>query len=411
MPLHDVLGDRESQARASAAARPVGFVKAFENAGQVVRIDAGPIVVYCHDDPPAAPQRLRRARATGGRQRPAQLACADPDLPARRRELDRVVYQVGHDALRTLGIGHQRRQLWQIDDQVQPCPLGLRTQPLYRRDDDLCQRGGLQPQRDLVRFDARQLEQLLDHLRQRVHLALHAVEETPRCRRVIQRTIAQRVDQRLEPGQGRPQLVRDVADEIAPHRLQPADARQILQDGQIALHPRLAKRLDDRLQKEPLQAPLHHAALLLLLLAAALPQLDQLVVAHGLHERGPHGPLWRRIEQPCRSRVDQVHPSFSIGDNDPARRVLEHRRQAALLARQRIHLAAQLVGHVVKSTHELCHLVAPDRKQARVQVPRCQPLGDRRQAPQGTRRPLGDGDRQPRREQRGDERADQQRPP
>jgi len=87
------------------------------------------------------------------------------------------------------------------------------------------------------RFDAGKLEELRRHLGQRIHFGLNLIDEPAGRRRIVQRAIQQSLGQGFERGQRGTELVRKVADEIAPHRFKAPDATVVTAPAIAAASP------------------------------------------------------------------------------------------------------------------------------------------------------------------------------
>jgi len=194
-----VLGDGQAQSGAASAAGTVGLVEALKDARQVL----------CRDAHAGVPYRDDHLFTCGLR--------ADHDGAPRRRELARVVHQVGDHLPRPLDVGQYCRDPGRhLDGQIQPRSLRLRPKLLDGREEQVGHGRGAQAQRRLPRLDARQLQQLLDHLGQGIHLPIHAFEKALGGRRVLERPTAQRIHQGLQAGEGRAQLVGEVGHKVTP---------------------------------------------------------------------------------------------------------------------------------------------------------------------------------------------------
>ena len=142
-------------------------------------------------------------------------------------------------------------------------------------------------QGEAARFNTRELQQFRHHLGEGVHFDLDLLDEPARRRRVIQCAVLQGFGEGLQGGKRCTQLVREVADEIAPYCLQAADVGKILCQQQAAA--RVPVRDDDKLQI--LMAGWHfdRFALQLAGLLTAAPGLDQQVVADNFGNAALHG--------------------------------------------------------------------------------------------------------------------------
>ncbi len=204
--------------------------------------------------------------------------------------------------------------------------------------------------------------------------------------------------------------MRDVADKVAPHRLQPTDARQVLQHDQVAGRIRLGEGLGDGVHKDPPALYLYSGALLLRLLLAALPEVDQLVLAHDLGKGAAQSRIARCVQNLGCSRVDETNAAIAVGNDHPIGHALQDGRQAAFLICQGGHLFAELVGHVVERIGQMPHFVAGAHVEACVQISFGHALGDARQLSHRPHRALGDYDRRKRHQQDDDQRRQQQCP-
>ena len=119
--------------------------------------------------------------------------------------------------------GHVRRAVRRRPlDQRERLRLGPRLVPLQAVGDRRVQRHRLELQPELARLDPGQAEQVQDQRVQPVRLCVDLRQERPRASGSSAAPSMQRLDGRLDDGQRRLQLVRDVGDEVLPEPLQPA---------------------------------------------------------------------------------------------------------------------------------------------------------------------------------------------
>jgi len=168
--------------------------------------------------------------------------------------------------------------------------------------------------------------------------------------------------------------VRDVADKVAPDRLQPPDVRQVLQDDEIAgaLLAR-GKRCDDTLQ-ERLAAEFDGGALLAAPIATLLPEVHELMVAGDLDKGPANRRLSANLQKARGSRVRQRDVALVVEDQRAVGHVVEHGAHSALLHGQRIHLLPQLCRHAIECPGQPGHFVLCGGPEARPQVARCKAL-------------------------------------
>ena len=403
MGLHDVAGNCQPQPRAAPVPRPrpVRLVEPLEHPGQVDFRDAHARVTHLDDHRPRRPAAL----ALLGHRRRHQ------HLPAPRRKLDRVVHQIRHHLPHPLGVDHNRRQVRrQVHRQRQPPRLRLRPQPLHRPLHQLGRRRRGQPQPNLPRLDLRQLRQLLHHLRQGIDLGPGLLQKALGRRRVVHRPVLQRLHHGPQRGQRRSQLVRQIADEVSPHHLQAPHLRQILEQHQKTGHPLAPERRQHRLQKQ-FGADLHRLDLLALLATAALPQLDERVVAHYGGERPPQRRLLARVQQATGGRVDQQHHARLVGDDHPVGHVVDDRGKAAITLVQALDLLALALGHLAEGLHQVADLVAALRQHAGRRVPGGDAARHGGDVLQRLRQARGDDPRQQQHPHQGQPGGDQHRAP
>ncbi len=98
---------------------------------------------------------------------------------------------------------------------LQTHPLGVRAHTLDGLSEQLVGGARHQLQLEPASLDAGELEQLGDQVRQAVDLDMHATQEIRAGGRVVERAGLERFHERLERGDRRAELVRDVGDEIA----------------------------------------------------------------------------------------------------------------------------------------------------------------------------------------------------
>ncbi len=211
VPLGHVLDDRQPEAGAAGVARAAGVdaVEALGEARQVLAGDAATVVGH------------GEFGASVGEGLPAEL-----DAAALRRVANGVVEQVGERAahfglgpgdLRDAGVCRRDR----VPTGRQPARLAL-DRPKQRR-----HRHPLIGGRAWASFELRQGQQVGDQRRHAVGLLAHQRDDALAFGRV-EVEAAQRLEKAREHGQRRADLVRDVGDEVAPHRLGSLALGQVL---------------------------------------------------------------------------------------------------------------------------------------------------------------------------------------
>src|SRR6478752_7264407 len=202
----DVARDREAEPRAAgpaAEARPVDLVEPLEDPRLGRPRDAGPVIGHGHDD-----IRLRRLRG-------------DHDLAAVRAELHGVVEEVDDDLPEAILVAADARQvLGDLNMEDDALPFGEQSQPLGRIG------------RDPADVD-------LDLVDPVAHPGWDRI-----TRRV--RLPGERLGQQADGRQWRPQLVRQVVDELGADLLEAAQLRDVLDD-----KPQTTRRDAPRAEDEP----------------------------------------------------------------------------------------------------------------------------------------------------------------
>mgnify|MGYP007030124482 CR=1 FL=1 len=185
MRLDDVPGDGESQPGAAAfGAGAVGFVEALEDARQVVGVDACAGITDIEADIFSI------------------LPGKEPNFTARRGEFDGVVDEVDQHLFEATGVGWYGGEVRiAFGLQVEPGAFGLGFHAVGSGLEQLRGGDGLELERDLPRFDAREFEQFGGHLGQGVNFGLHARQEAAGGGRVIERAILQGFGQGFERGE------------------------------------------------------------------------------------------------------------------------------------------------------------------------------------------------------------------
>ena len=225
--LDDVAGDGQAEPRPAGLAadpRPVHLVEPFEDARLGGLRDADPMVGHRHDD-------VRRRRAD-----------RDVDLAAVRAELHGVVEQVDEDLAEAVAVAADRRdRLGDIDAEGHALAIGEQAQALGRVDRDPADVEQVDDAEGAAALDPRQVEQLVDHLDEVAGLDLDLVDPVAHPGRdgVAGRLglAGQRLGQQADRRQRRPQLVRQVVDELGADLLEPAQLGDVLDD-----EPQAARR-------------------------------------------------------------------------------------------------------------------------------------------------------------------------
>ena len=347
MGLDDVLGDGQAQAGALAGAGPIRPEEALEDPGQVLRGDAHARVRHLD-------HHSRRLTLPG---RGGLDVGADPDLPTGWGELDGVVHQVGDHLLGALLVRQDPGQAgWQVHHQGDTCPGRLGLEPLHRPQDDFTHRGGGPVEGHLPGLDAGELQQLLHHLGQGVHLRLDPVQEALGRGWIRQGAVPQGLHQGPERGQGRAQLVGDVADEVLADALQLPPLAQIPQDHQVALAEAVPEG-GHRHPQGPAIVHLQELALELVLLLALLQQLHHAVIPHHLGEGSADRHRPGQPEQAGEGRVGPLHPPRLVQDQDAVLQVVQDRGHATFLLGQPVHAPLRDGHQPVEGQAELGDLV------------------------------------------------------
>ena len=219
MGLHDVLHDRETEARAArlAAAGLVDAVKPLEKPRQVLGGDAAALIA--HGD-----RHAPRHRRVGRR--------GDPHRPARLARLDRVVNEIDHRLL-------DQRRVDVGDELVVALALEVHLAvggPRPAVGDGLGEHRGqghpLQRQvaRPLRLLDPREGEQILDDRFEPIGLPRDDLEKAAAVGRVFGGAVQERLHKALDRRDRRLEFVRHVGHKI------PADVFQPLQVGDVVEH-------------------------------------------------------------------------------------------------------------------------------------------------------------------------------
>src|SRR5262249_13529401 len=148
----------------------------------------------------------------------ALLPRAQLDRAARRGELDRVRQEIAEHLADLAWIReYLEAGLDAALAHVEPYARRIRTDPLDGVADPVICRARAQVEIQPASFDARQLEQLADQLRQTVDLDMHPPQEVRAAIRIVQGAVFERFDERLQRRDRRLELMRDVGHEVAPH--------------------------------------------------------------------------------------------------------------------------------------------------------------------------------------------------
>ena len=213
-----------------------------------------------------------------------------------------------------------------------------------------------------------------------VDLLVHLAQEPPRHRLVLDRAVPQRLHQRLDRGERRAQLVRDVGDEVAPRRLQPSQLGQVVQHQQRQRLGHAPHRGGGGAQRPAPRAELDLGGPRPVVAQHPVDQRGQLVVARDRDERpAEHVVLGRRAEQPLRRAIGQDDPAVRVDHQQAVPHRLQDGRQLAALLRDERDRLLQLVGHPVERPPELPDLVGRARPAAQVEPPGGHRAGERPQ--------------------------------
>ena len=218
MGLDDMAGDGQPEARAAAAPTGlVGLVEALEDPRLVGLRDADPVILDHHRD-----LLVRRPDP-------------DDDLATVGAELHGIVEEIDHHLPEPiLRPADRRNGLRDIGPERDALALGEQAEALDR--------GGREPAEvDLVeheerpaRLDARQVEQLLDHLDEVIRLDLDLADPVAHPGRDplagLVRLANERLGQQADGRQWRPKLMRQVVDELGSDALEPAELGDVLHD-------------------------------------------------------------------------------------------------------------------------------------------------------------------------------------
>ena len=155
--------------------------------------------------------------------------------------LDRVVDQVRQHLLERALIGLDRLHAGRdVRRELDPFPLGALAKQAEDQVRDDREIDLLPLQLELVRLEARQLEEILDQVLQALRVSDDDVGEPLGRLRiwVLERGVTERLGGGADGGDGGPQLVRDVGDEVAAQRLESAQIGHVDEHREDA--PRLA---------------------------------------------------------------------------------------------------------------------------------------------------------------------------
>ena len=152
--------------------------------------------------------------------------------------------------------------------------------------------------------------------------------------------------------------MRDVRDEVATHRLQAPQIRQVLYD-EKELAVREASR-DDPLKTWRL-GPLELRDTVGVI-ARPRDRIDHLVVAHDVHKT-PTGE--RRPQNLGRRAVRALDLAIAVGDDDRVAELVDQDREAIPLGHSVVSLAGDAIGHRAERVTEAARLVGTARLETR----------------------------------------------
>ena len=338
--LRDVLDDGESEARPTevAAARLVDAIEALEQPRDVLSGDARPLVVHADHD-------LAADHVHG-----------DDDGAPVRAVLHRVVDEVD-DRLLEEGRVHGREGTVPGGDFERDL-LGLRLGladldggPYHLADVRLFG-GEVAPVLRLLH--RRQREQVADDRVEPIGLPGDDAHKAVRGRRIVDGTVVERLRETLDGRDGRLELVRHVGDEIATHRLEPLQPRDVVEHDDRAGRAALRGAAEERavgLQGAILRPDADGDVRLyrLVPLEGGLDGALQVGVAHDLLDALALGRRRIDIQQLRGGLVERDHTLVRVHRDDALDHAREHRLALVALAGERADLFAQFVGHVVEA--------------------------------------------------------------
>ena len=151
----------------------------------------------------------------------------------------------------------------------------------------------------------------------------------------------------------------DVADEVAPHGLQPVEMAQVLQEDGIAARLATEKGRHAEAQMEP-AVEFDGKRLAFLVQQAQLPRVGDAVVAHdldqGLVQRLLHG----NAQQACGCWVHANDSAMGIEHEHPVAHRVEHGLEPVVFVRAAQFLAFHAVGQQVDRALELAQIIGAD---------------------------------------------------
>ena len=214
--------------------------------------------------------------------------------------------------------------------ELEALSLGLRAHPLdsllqHRPDFDRLSR-----QRRLPRFQPRQLQQLRHHLHQPVDLGVRARQEVLRDGLVLEGAGLQRLDDGLDGGKRRPQLVRDVGDEVAARVLDALRLGDVVEDDERDPIAAAGDRGRGDLEEASLR-PLDDEALPFARLASVAQRLDNLVFRHDPDEGVADGFLRAALKQRSDGAAGEGDAPFGVDGQDGVAAAIEDGRETAAL--------------------------------------------------------------------------------
>ena len=201
----------------AANACTIDLVEALEEPRLGGLRDTGPVIRDRGDDPIGV--------ASNG----------DRDVTPVRAELDGVVDQVHEHLAEALAVPADRRDVIAgIDDEVDALPLGEQSKSLCRMCREPAEVDVVHEDEPATAFDTAQFEQLIDHLDEVAGLDLDLADPVahPRRDRLTGGcgVAAERLGEKAHGRQRRPQLVRQVVDELGTDLLEATKLGYVLED-------------------------------------------------------------------------------------------------------------------------------------------------------------------------------------
>jgi hypothetical protein len=208
-----MLRDGQTQACPTAGAGFVHFVESLKESTEILSVDT--YAGIPNDDLDSI------------------LSSHDRDVYCATRlgHLDRVVNEIHQHLLNSFIVNERNCRLGMIGlGQSHALSFSGCLKALESRSNGVLKIVRLAGKLNAARFSAAQLEQLLDQSRQAIHFHVDTGHEITSGVGASEGTFFQRFYHGLDGGDGRPELVRDVRNEISPHHLGASQLSDMLQD-------------------------------------------------------------------------------------------------------------------------------------------------------------------------------------